>query len=151
MPRRKYLRSIEDRWTIPLFPELDAARHPAPMPRLVGKGSKEVDSLLVKRQRRTTRWRGIPAQARKAPASVFDIAARPVLLGSMVGAINAKAGKYAAMVQPTKGVLRVEGAAYPARWTEDDYRKEAIRRAKQRPPRPIAKAKTKSEKLKKLI
>lgn len=84
----------------------------------------------------------------RTPVSVFNLATSMLKLRSKTAATpTPKAGKYASRMQPTKGVLRVEGAAYPARWTAEDYKREEQRRARQRPPRPVAKARTKSEKL----
>lgn len=103
---------------------------------------------------RIVRANDAPPLAREiqAPMSVFSLATSMFKLRSKAIATPApKAGKYASRVQPTKGVLRVEGAAYPARWTAEDYKREEQRRARQRPPRPVAKARTKSEKLRELL
>lgn len=86
------------------------------------------------------------------PVSVFQIGIKPITCKPMTKkTANSQVLKVSAHSIPADGVRRVEGAAYPARWTADDYRKEEIRRAKQRPPKPSAKAKTKSDKLKQLI
>lgn len=56
-----------------------------------------------------------------------------------------------ATIEREAGVTRHTGAAYPARWTDEDFERERQRRARQRPPRPTKKAKTKSRKLVEMI
>lgn len=154
--RKPRLRSI-DSCTLPLFPWLalpkcQAARAPAPSPKPKTKAGKAKasrrDPILTIRRVKGRVGQGVPPEAVGAPVSVFSLATSMLKLRSKTTATPApKAGKYASRVQPTKGVLRVEGAAYPARWTAEDYQREEQRRARQRPPRPVAKARTKSEKL----
>lgn len=154
--RKPRLRSI-DSYTLPLFPWLvptkcQSARAPAPTPRPKGKARKakaiKRDPILTIRRVKGQVGQGVPPEAVSAPVSVFNLATSMFQLRSKTAATPApKAGKYASRMQPTKGVLRVEGAAYPARWTAEDHKREEQRRARQRPPRPTAKARTKSEKL----
>lgn len=65
----------------------------------------------------------------------------------MSGAAAGSVGRQRSNGLRFEGVLGVEGAAYFARWTAEDYKREEQRRSRQRPPRPVAKARTKSEKL----
>ena len=158
--RKSRLHSM-DSYTLPLFPWLvptkcQPARAPAPTPKPKGKSSKakasKRDPILTIRRVKGRVGQGIPSEAVSAPCSVFNLATSMLKLRSSTAATpSPKAGKYASRMQPTKGVLRVEGAAYPARWTAEDYRREEQRRARQRPPRPVAKARTKSEKLRALV
>ncbi len=142
------LRSI-DTYTMSLFPELRAARSPAPSPRIKSARAKAgEDPLLQIRQRTRKAWKGLPKEAKAALSSVFDLASKTLSLrrGSMDCPAGEGAGsKYASRIQPTRGVTRVEGAAYPSRWTEADHHREEQRRARQRPPRPVAKAKTRGK------
>lgn len=95
---------------------------------------------------------------RGAPRSVFDLAAIVADAGRMLackhgrfGAADGFTPKRPTVVR-TDGAVRVVGAAYPAnRWDEDRIEQERIRRAKQRPPKPTKKAKTRSEKLREMI
>lgn len=151
--RKTSLRSI-DSYTLPLFPWLapskcQPARAPVPSPKLRKKARRNTpDPLLTIQRVQGQVEQGVPPEAAAAPVSVFSLATSMFQLRSTTAATPApKAGKYASRVQPTKGVLRVEGAAYPARWTAEDYKREEQRRARQRPPRPTSKARTKSEKL----
>lgn len=158
--RKPSLRSM-DGYTLPLFPwfvpmKCQPARAPAPTPKPKGKVSKakasKRDPILTIRRIKGRVGQGVPPEAVGAPVSVFSLATSMLKLRSKTAAAPApKAGKYASRVQPTKGVLRVEGAAYPARWTAEDYKREEQRRARQRPPRPVAKARTTSEKLRELL
>lgn len=145
------LRSI-DIYTMSLFPELRAARSPAPTPKIKGARTKgvsaaEEDPLLTIRQRTRKAWKGLPQEAKAALSSVFDLATKTVCLrtGSMERSAGEGGNRYASRIQPTRGVTRIEGAAYPSRWTEADHRREEQRRARQRPPRPVAKAKTRGK------
>lgn len=158
--RKPSLRSM-DGYTLPLFPWLAAtkcqpARPPAPTPKLKSAAAKakssKRDPILTIRRVKGRVGQGVPPEAASAPVSVFSLATSMFKLRSKTTATpEPKASKYASRVQPTKGVLRVEGAAYPARWTAEDYKREEQRRARQRPPRPVAKARTKSEKLRELL
>lgn len=148
------LRSI-DIYTMSLFPELRAPRKPATPARgkaarekaKINGASGEDDALLTVRQRTRKAWRGMPKEARAALSSVFDLAGKALCLrqGSMERAAGEGGSKYASRAQPSRGVTRVEGAAYPSRWTAEDYRREEQRRARQRPPRPVAKARTRGK------
>lgn len=83
-----------------------------------------------------------------APVSVFNLAGMELTVDSF-----AKAGSqprkecYAKRMQPQDGRLRIDGAAYPMRWTAADHEREVQRRARQVLPRPPKGARTKSEKL----
>lgn len=57
-------------------------------------------------------------------------------------------GALPVQVERAAGVTRVVGAQYPAcRWTEEKAEAERIRRAKQRPPKPSARAKSRGKKV----
>lgn len=87
----------------------------------------------------------------RAPASIFALAAslrgqpkppRPAFVPSAPAPLPAVA------VERTGGVTRIVGACYPAgRWTEEKAEAERVRRAKQRPPKPTAAAKTRGKKV----
>lgn len=86
----------------------------------------------------------------RAPASIFAMAgmlrsarpARPAF------AVSAPAALPAVAVERREGVTRIVGAMYPAgRWTPEKEEAERIRRAKQRPPKPTAAAKTRGKKV----
>lgn len=88
----------------------------------------------------------------KAPISVFNLAALELTIDSVRSKSDQpRAECYARRMQPTDGCLRVEGAAYPVRWTAADYKREVQRRARQVLPRPPKGARTKSEKLRALV
>lgn len=86
----------------------------------------------------------------RAPASIFAMAgmlrsarpARPAF------AVSAPAALPAVAVERREGVTRIVGAMYPAgRWTPEKEEAERVRRAKQRPPKPTAAAKTRGKKV----
>ncbi len=84
----------------------------------------------------------------KAPVSVFNLAALELTIDRVRSKSDQpRAECYARRMQPQDGCLRVEGAAYPMRWTAADYKREVQRRARQVLPRPPKAARTKSEKL----
>lgn len=92
------------------------------------------------------------ALALKAPISVFNLAALELTIaGVRSKSDQPRAECYARRIQPQDGCLRVEGAAYPMRWTAADYKREVQRRARQVLPRPPKGARTKSEKLRALL
>lgn len=93
------------------------------------------------------------AYATDAPRSVFDLHRRP-LMGSVgfggTGLFSTEP-KIVRKVEVADGVTRIVGAAFPVRWTAEDEERERVRRAKQRPPKPTRKAKTRSRKLMDMI
>ncbi|CAN7594610.1 hypothetical protein LJR039_004348 [Pseudorhodoferax sp. LjRoot39] len=91
----------------------------------------------------------IPAAAMKSPASIFQLADRPIRVRTPKNEEPISACY--AHLSVASGVTRVAGAAYPVRWTPADHQREADRRQRQRPPRPVAGARTKSRKLRDLI
>jgi len=99
--------------------------------------------------RRIVAARGIPMPATTAPRSVFDLAARPVIV--QVGGAAPEELRMVARVDVRDGVTRTVGAAYPSRWTPEDEERERQRRARQRPPKPSKKAKTRGRKLLEMI
>lgn len=157
-----------DIYTLSLFEELRAARAPAPSVRIkspraraakiaeIVQAAKAIedevegppDPILTVRQSRSGKWAGMPAEAKAGLSSVFDLASKALSLrrGSMgTAATTAGGSKYASRIQPSRGVTRIEGAAYPSRWTAEDYKREEQRRARQVPPRPGAKARTRGK------
>ena len=90
----------------------------------------------------------------KAAASIFQLAA--LIAGKHKGRKPAQAafvpsapiGLHAVAVERAGGVVRTVGAMYPAgRWTPEKEEAERARRAKQRPPKPTAAAKTRGRKV----
>ncbi len=99
-----------------------------------------------------------PLDTGGAPRCVWDLAAVVKDAGRMqasgLGRFGAAEGftPKRPTVQRADGVVKVQGAAYPAnRWDEERIEQERLRRAKQRPPKPTRKAKTRSAKLRELI
>lgn len=94
------------------------------------------------------------ALASTAPRTVFDLPARP-LMGSVgfggTGVFAPIESRLVAKVEVADGVTRTVGAAYPVRWTKEDEERERTRRARQRPPKPTKRAKTRGRKLLDLI
>lgn len=96
-----------------------------------------------------------PAVAR----SIFDLGCNVEELHEMARMLtthgrtgHAAAFKPVSAVKRADGVAQVVGAAYPAnRWTPEREEAERIRRAKQKPPKPVRKARTRSKKLIELI
>lgn len=89
--------------------------------------------------------------------SVFDLhGVSPAILKRMAASLgqHGRTGHdpaFSAVARNEAGV-RCIGARYPAdRWTAERAEKEALRRARQRPPKPVKKARTKSRKLRELI
>lgn len=91
----------------------------------------------------------IPAAAANAPTSIFQLADRPVAIRTSKN--DEPISACYAHLSVALGVTTVAGAAYPARWTTADQVRETERRQRQRPPRPTARARTKSAKLRDLI
>lgn len=92
-----------------------------------------------------------PPPVTRAPASIFAMAAT-YLKGQPPRRYDFKPsepGRLAASaVERAAGVTRVVGAQYPAaRWTPEKEEAERIRRAKQRPPKPTAGAKSRGKKV----
>lgn len=85
----------------------------------------------------------------RAVASIFALAAsirRPA--GRPAFAASAPAPLQAVAVVRSEGVTRHVGAMYPAgRWTPEKEEAERARRARQRPPKPTAAAKTRGKKV----
>ncbi|QKV52032.1 hypothetical protein [Comamonas antarctica] len=87
-----------------------------------------------------------------SPISVFNLAQMGLTVDSFAKASSPPRKEcYAKRMQPQDGRLRIDGAAYPARWTAADYKREVQRRARQVIPRPPKGARTKSEKLRALV
>lgn len=99
--------------------------------------------------RRVLPARGLPPVKIVGPVSVFDLAANPGRR-LRIGGDSAKS-RVAQKVELGNGRTKVVGANYPPRWTEADFERERLRRARQRPPKPSRKAKTRSRKLLELI
>ncbi|KQP02473.1 hypothetical protein [Pseudorhodoferax sp. Leaf265] len=91
----------------------------------------------------------IPPAAAKSPASIFQLADRPIRVRAPKNEEPISACY--AHLSVASGVTRVAGAAYPIRWTQADHQREVERRQRQRPPRPTKGARTKSKKLRNLI
>jgi hypothetical protein len=95
------------------------------------------------------------ALASTAPRTVFDLSSRPLTMGAIgfggTGTFDGKTARVATKVEVADGVTRIVGAAFPARWTPEDHERERARRARQRPPKPTKRAKTRSSKLLDLI
>lgn len=96
----------------------------------------------------------LPALEVTGPRSVFDMAAIVADAGRMLSAGLGRFGsaeQFTARrptVQREAGVVKVAGAAYPAnRWDEERIEQERQRRARQRPPKPSGKAKTRGKKV----
>lgn len=87
-----------------------------------------------------------------APVSVFNLARMGLTVDSFTKASSQPRKEcYSKRMQPQDGRLRIDGAAYPVRWTAADYKREVQRRARQVLPRPPKGARTKSEKLRALV
>lgn len=96
---------------------------------------------------------GTTAPASRSPASIFDAAAI-VAAAQMLrsGGRFGSADGFAVTPQPTVvrdgGTVKVVGARYPAdRWTDARHEQEQARRARQRPPKPTRRAKTRGKKV----
>ncbi len=93
-----------------------------------------------------------PACMHTAPASVFHLASRPVQVKqSRCKVVETQRLKVSGCTRAVRGVTRIEGAAYPSRWTAEDYKREEQRRARQVPPRPSKGARSKGQKLRELL
>jgi hypothetical protein len=97
-----------------------------------------------------------PIQPADRASSVFDVAV--LMRMSAALRLNGRTGHDevfrppASAVQRTESGARVIGAAYPAnRWTPEREEAERVRRAKQKPPKPVKKARTRSRKLLEMI
>jgi len=104
--------------------------------------------------RRWVKARAVPMPKGLGPASIWDLGRDGV--GAELDQQKLHRGprvrsRVAAVVDLGEGRRRVVGAAYPPRWTGEDFERERLRRAKQRPPKPTKKAKTRSRKLLELI
>ena len=87
------------------------------------------------------------------PRSVFDLAdiGRQFRLRERFGDAAGFENSPPVRIERTAGVIKHVGASYPVRATGEDIERERVRRAKQRPPKPSRKAKTRSRKLLDLI
>jgi hypothetical protein len=94
-----------------------------------------------------------PPQTR-APVSIFTVAKvlRVCRHKRKVRVAIVKGDPAKVVETDTAGVTRVVGRSYPSdRWTQEKEQQEIERRARQRPPKPTRKAKTRSKKLLDLI
>ena len=97
----------------------------------------------------------LPAPEVRGPRSVFDMAAIVADAGRMLSAGLGRFGSAEQFAPPKRltvqreaGVTRVAGAAYPAnRWDDERIEQERQRRARQKPPKPTGKAKTRGKKV----
>lgn|GEM_PF-2484830 len=92
-----------------------------------------------------------------APRSVFELAQAVATLkacgrfGNAAG-FETTAPPTLSSVTKAGDVTRCSGSRYPSsRWTEERFEQERVRRAKQRPPRPTKRAKSRGRKLLDLI
>jgi len=88
-----------------------------------------------------------------AVRTVFELASADAGLRLLEGFRHERpaAGARSVMCLRIEGVTRHVGAAYPVRWTPEDDEREKQRRARQKPPRPSKKARSRSKKLLDLI
>lgn len=95
---------------------------------------------------------GLSPPVTRAARSVFDLAAG---LGETTSDVTPDASPYPAEVRQvvrTGGTTRHVGCAYPSnRWTPEREEQERARRARQRPPKPVKGARTRSRKLSEMI
>lgn len=90
----------------------------------------------------------LPPPVTRAPTSIFAMAATIKAARRTAFSESRPAPLPAVHVQRAHGITRVTGAQYPAaRWTQEKAEAERARRAKQRPPRPTAAAKTRGKKV----
>lgn len=83
-----------------------------------------------------------------APASIFALAASVKASGRPDFAPSGPAPLPSVAVERRHGLVRNVGAMYPAgRWTPEKEEAERARRARQRPPKPTAAAKTRGKKV----
>lgn len=96
---------------------------------------------------------GTTAPVSRSPASIFDAAAivaaaQMLRSGGRFGAPEQFKAQPAPQVTRVDGVVRVVGARYPAnRWDDARQEQEQARRARQRPPKPTKRAKTRGKKV----
>lgn len=107
----------------------------------------EGDTLEI--VRRILPARSVPMMPIRGPVSIFDFE-RMGNLRLRLGQAPEKS-RVVQKVDLGSGRTKVVGANYPPRWTEADHERERVRRAKQRPPKPTRKAKTRGRKLLDLI
>lgn len=118
------------------------------------------DGDLLPVTRRVLPAKGQPVPMTFAPRSVFEMASMMATKLKLHGRFGAASGfddrkpepsRVVAKVDLGNGRTKVVGANYPPRWTEHDVEKERQRRARQKPPKPTKKAKTRGRKLLELI
>jgi hypothetical protein len=117
---------------------------------------RDIDDAFDFPQHRALAAADAPAPETRAPASIFELAAMVKASGlrarGRFGGPSPDAPAKRLTVQRADGVVKVVGAAYPAnRWDEERFEQERLRRARQKPPKPTRKAKTRSKKLLELI
>jgi hypothetical protein len=117
----------------------------------------EVDYGAQPFEQRVVNARDVAPPVTLAPASVFEMAAAMLKRGGRFGHADGfrdepPPRRQRVTVERDGGVTRCVGAQYPAnRWDAERHEQERIRRAKQRPPKPTRKAKTRSRKLLEII
>jgi hypothetical protein len=124
---------------------------------LEGDEPEGVDYGAQPFEQRRVNARDVAPPVTLAPASVFEMAAAMLKRGGRFGTreqfeVPQPPKRQRLTVQREDGVTRCVGAQYPAnRWDAERHEQERIRRAKQRPPKPTRKAKTRSRKLLEII
>jgi hypothetical protein len=104
--------------------------------------------------RRIVDAKGTTAPVTWAPRSIWELAAAAAKLLKVRGRFGNAAGvtsKGVTSVDLATGVTHYAGASYPSRWTSEDEERERSRRARQKPPRPSKRAKTRGRKLLEII
>lgn len=120
------------------------------------RDAEEVDYGAQPFEQRRVNVRDVAPPVTLAPASVFEMAAAMLRRGGRFGNADGfdtrPPAKQRVTVEREAGVTRCTGAQYPAnRWDAERFEQERIRRAKQRPPKPTRKAKTRGRKLLEII
>jgi hypothetical protein len=89
----------------------------------------------------------------RAPVSIFTVAkVLRVCKKRRKARLEPVRGEPTKVIEVQEGVTRVVGRGYPSdRWTPEKEQQEVERRARQRPPKPTRKARTRSKKLLDLI
>lgn len=133
---------------------------------LQGTAAERADDLGAEVDDAPPVRRLVPASLVRPPAtqavrSVFELPKACLPMAKIAGDLHARGPSGSPQpssekryLQATRedGRLVCRGAQYPNnRWTAEAIEREAIRRAKQRPPKPTWKAKTRSRKLRDLI
>lgn len=98
---------------------------------------------------------GQPLPRTRAPRSIFEVGTASGIRSMLGDSFSSDAAE-----RPTRfsvcvrdgGTTRCVGGQYPAnRWTAEREAQERARRARQKPPRPVKKARTRGKKLAELI